>query len=589
MSLAILVGTLAPAGMTPVALATGPTVHDIATCADLNALGADSATAADTINLTANLDCTGVDFIPMYPANFEGTFDGHGYRIAHLTINHPSDPNQALFASTDHATIKNLILDSGVVNGDYFVAGLVATAYSTSIDNVVSHLDINSVYYTGGLVGAFSNSDPAVTAAVTNSSTTGDIAVTDGYGGGLIGYTQCQESDCVIHLDFATGNVTGPGGYMGGLVGDIYQTTSSHAGSTIVTDAYATGNVSSPSWGGVGGLIGEVYNHGSNGYNSTVTIARTYATGAVTGDSYVGGLLSEIDPAFNVQTIDNLTDNFATGAVTSNDPTTTAGLVGGNYFASPYTVASSGNYFDQTGTGLSDCTTQNTLDDCTGKTDSNWFKGNHTNGPMSAWNFTTTWATTADGYPTFVNLDRDGSSTAVEDAAPGSGDANSDGIPDSRQGNVASFVDPASGHYASLALPEACAASEVSAAAESANATADAGYDYPAGLVNFTAHCGTNGFTATVQQYFYGLSASAASLVARKYDATTHSYTIIPGATITAVTIGGQSAIKVTYDITDGGLLDQDGTVNGAIVDPAGPAALSVGVPNTGLGALSQR
>jgi len=61
-------------------------------------------------------------------------------------------------------------------------------------------------------------------------------------------------------------------------------------------------------------------------------------------------------------------------------------------------------------------------------------------------------------------------------------------------------------------------------------------------------------------------------------------YTTVSGATFSAVTIGGQSALKVVYQVTDGSSLDDDGAADGNITDPAGPAVLVVGVPNTGLG-----
>jgi hypothetical protein len=50
------------------------------------------------------------------------------------------------------------------------------------------------------------------------------------------------------------------------------------------------------------------------------------------------------------------------------------------------------------------------------------------------------------------------------------------------------------------------------------------------------------------------------------------------------VVIGGKPAIRVAYQVQDGGMLDDDKTANGSIVDPAGLGVLMVGVPNTGLG-----
>lgn len=69
----------------------------------------------------------------------------------------------------------------------------------------------------------------------------------------------------------------------------------------------------------------------------------------------------------------------------------------------------------------------------------------------------------------------------------------------------------------------------------------------------------------------------------RKYNENTKTFSTIQNATITRVTYNNKSMIRLTYDITDGGNLDQDNVANGTIVDPIGLAQASVGVPNTGL------
>jgi Tol biopolymer transport system component len=179
------------------------------------------------------------------------------------------------------------------------------------------------------------------------------------------------------------------------------------------------------------------------------------------------------------------------------------------------------------------------------------------------------------------DMDGDGITNAIESAAPNNGDANGDGIADKFQANVTSFVDPVTGKY--LSLQSSCSAnSAVSAQAVPSNYT-DPAFSYPAGLVGFTLSCGSTGVTATVTQYFYGVP-MVNTMVLRKYNAQNHTYATVPGATFAQVTIGGQAATKVTYQITDGGPFDQDGSANGTIVDPVGLAVPSVGTPNTGIG-----
>jgi hypothetical protein len=175
--------------------------------------------------------------------------------------------------------------------------------------------------------------------------------------------------------------------------------------------------------------------------------------------------------------------------------------------------------------------------------------------------------------------DHDTVSDTVEDAAPNNGDANQDGTADKTQVNVTSFSNSVTGQYSVVDTSGCTGNRDVSAA----NVTSiDNGYTYPAGLVNFKLDCAV-GATATVNLYYYGLTTD--KLVLRKYDANTGTYSTIPNATFVKVHIGGQDATKITYAITDGGSLDEDGTVNGVIIDPAGPALQSVGItaPNTGV------
>ncbi|HJQ07863.1 MAG TPA: choice-of-anchor U domain-containing protein [Candidatus Saccharimonadales bacterium] len=182
--------------------------------------------------------------------------------------------------------------------------------------------------------------------------------------------------------------------------------------------------------------------------------------------------------------------------------------------------------------------------------------------------------------------DSDGISNSVETAAPNSGDANNDGTLDKNQLNVTSFANPISDEYTTLAADTSCELTNVSALAESAATATDAGYAYPLGLLDFTADCGTPGYTATITQYYYDPPGN--NFVLRKF--VNGSYQTVSGATISTTTISGRQVLVVSYQVTDGGVLDDDGTANGVIVDPAGPAvaaastsAPGVGAPDTGL------
>lgn len=170
-------------------------------------------------------------------------------------------------------------------------------------------------------------------------------------------------------------------------------------------------------------------------------------------------------------------------------------------------------------------------------------------------------------------LDEDEIFNAVEDAAPNDGDGNDDGIEDSTQSNVTSLSSGVTDEYVTLES-SGCGDSintNVAINPASDNTTADSGYNYPLGMASFWVTCEEPGDTATVTLYFYGEN-DTTNMVARKYNADTDTYTTIEDAAISAVEMDGGQAIKLEYQVTDGGPLDEDGLENGIIVDPVGLA-----------------
>lgn len=180
----------------------------------------------------------------------------------------------------------------------------------------------------------------------------------------------------------------------------------------------------------------------------------------------------------------------------------------------------------------------------------------------------------------FVLEDNDGVDTSIEGAAPNSGDANNDGMPDAEQTGVTSLVNPVTANYSVIEAGACTANNTVSSSAES-TAAPDSEHDFPVGLMTFTLTGCAVGGTETITQYHYGATYDLSTLVMRKFDGTT--YTTVSGATFSTVTIDGQSVLKVVYQVTDGGPLDQDGVANGTIVDPAGPGTTLGTLAETGV------
>lgn len=99
--------------------------------------------------------------------------------------------------------------------------------------------------------------------------------------------------------------------------------------------------------------------------------------------------------------------------------------------------------------------------------------------------------------------------------------------------------------------------------------TQDDAYDYTSHLVGFTMTGCEVGGTTTMRLIFTG-DFDPDTTVVRKYDEQTQEFATIEGATKTATTLDDLPALEITYEITDGGELDQDGEANGTIVDPVG-------------------
>lgn len=169
-------------------------------------------------------------------------------------------------------------------------------------------------------------------------------------------------------------------------------------------------------------------------------------------------------------------------------------------------------------------------------------------------------------------------------------DANGDGKADSTQANLYTYTSMLTQKTVALEADDACTVSSATSVNASDVAVQDSGYEYLNGLMDFRLACGTPGFTATITQYYYNVPAGQMFL--RKYNPNTGVYTTINDAVITQRTLNGQTVTVVTYEVTDGGPLDDDGLTDGYISDPAGLATIpgqtasssgSVGVPNTGV------
>ncbi|AHF94807.1 hypothetical protein OPIT5_27375 [Opitutaceae bacterium TAV5] len=227
-------------------------------------------------------------FIPIgWDTTFYGNFDGRGHAVSNLYIDRVGTGTQhvGLFGSAGAGAVGSgnslgLINNLGLINayvrnsggGLSFTGGIVGS-YGSSTSRTLTNLwSINSTVIgsgnaTGGLFGSlgvglqYSSADGG---SVQGANIVGGIA------GQLAGTTTGS-----IRISFSSASVTGSGDYVGGLVG-------SNAGQ--ISNSYATGAVTGNDF--VGGLVGD---------NTNATgVTSSYSTGLVTavqGSFHVGGFM----------------------------------------------------------------------------------------------------------------------------------------------------------------------------------------------------------------------------------------------------------------------------------------------------------
>ncbi|BBM89319.1 hypothetical protein COTS27_01016 [Spirochaetota bacterium] len=208
---------------------------------------------------------SGPGFAPMstFSAKFSGKFDCDNNEIANLYINDGGNANVGLFGVVSNATIENCRLTAVEVIGDDYVGGLVGSNISSTINNSYVTGSVTGMgLYIGGLVGNSTNS------TISNSYVVGSVTGNNTVGG-LVGG---NDTNSTITTSYASGAVRATdGSTVGGLVGQNY---------SMVSNSYATGSVSGNI--NVGGLVG---------VNNSGAVNASYAIGSVTGNTHTGGLV----------------------------------------------------------------------------------------------------------------------------------------------------------------------------------------------------------------------------------------------------------------------------------------------------------
>lgn len=207
--------------------------------------------------------------------------------------------------------------------------GFFGRTNGANISNVIlDQVDITGSTQVGGLVGH--GKKTVISNAHVSGSITGTILI-----GGLVGdlVTEVSVSNSSSSATVTSTSLSNQGSLAGGLIGRasdlsdsaLYLISTSHATGNVtgenfvgglvgelelpVKNSYATGNVSGGDW--TGGLAGR---------SSQDSILISYATGDVSGNNYVGGLIGHANST--------VFDAYATGNVDGNEYV--GGLIGRN-------------------------------------------------------------------------------------------------------------------------------------------------------------------------------------------------------------------------------------------------------------------
>lgn len=276
------------------------------------------------------------DYSTLEYSSFSGTYDGNGFKIIGLYINHSNeDTTYTGLFGRNSGTIKNLCIESCDYSSDasYYSSnvGGIAGYNNGTVDNcytvgkiyaTTSRSSTSSNSYAGGIVGY---NDGNIKGCYNTATVTADVyfkigsgATNSGlpYKGGIAGYN----SKGSITNCFTSASYSGITNYNSGKISNCYNTGVSSGGSIsgtnadtgIIENCYNEGTVNGNNSDIIGGLVN--YNYG--------TISDSYNTAEITA-SYEGGIVGvnsgSISNCYNKGKISNLSEGgYAGGIVYDN-------------------------------------------------------------------------------------------------------------------------------------------------------------------------------------------------------------------------------------------------------------------------------
>lgn len=233
------------------------------------------------------------------------------------------------------------------------------------------------------------------------SSTQYFVAAITGFDGGNTTISKVGVTSSTISSTYSGGV------FMGGLVGAWWGSNKT----LTISDSYvASTTISDASGSRVGGLIGDIDASGV----MTTTINRSYFSGTITGSATVGGLVGFYYNG-GANELLYINDSFSVATLTPSGANA-GGIIGYLYNGNYYTLTNVW-YDGKGGTTLKCGYSGYTISGCTAvNTDNsapNYFKNSSSVAPMSSWDFSSVWATTA-GYPVLIDAGVSAPAAATE-------------------------------------------------------------------------------------------------------------------------------------------------------------------------------
>ncbi len=242
----------------------------ISSLADLDSLSQNSFYWSYYFLQTADIDASetadwndGAGFSPIgnKTTKYIGNYNGAGYKIDSLTINHSEENNIGLFGFTDGAVIDSLFLADCTIEGQQYVGGIIGKCSSSSFSNCHCSGSVTGENWVGGCIGV------GIQSSEIYNCHNACFVSADYCVGGVLGET----SSSSIYYCFNTGTITGED-YVGGVIG--------YVSDSEAEKCYNSGFVSGEDK--VGGLLGT---------NSASDVVNSYSTGWISGENKVGGLI----------------------------------------------------------------------------------------------------------------------------------------------------------------------------------------------------------------------------------------------------------------------------------------------------------